>query len=120
MTKETERVTAMKNVKPYAVFALLLPSLIAVDLMMDMLLKLPPSRMLRNFTYPFLMLDPIEKLIMVVLVFMFIRKPLYLIVQRMLPGKQTDNNGATGDESRGSGSRGSPTADGAPEQADQQ
>ncbi|SEO88238.1 hypothetical protein [Paenibacillus sp. OV219] len=112
----------MKNVKPYAIFALLLPCLIAVDLIMDVLLKLPPSRMLRNFTYPFLMLDPIEKLIMAALIFMFIRKPLYMIVQRMLPGKQTDDgSGATGDES-GGGSSGSGTtaAEGAPDQAEQQ
>lgn len=114
----------MKNVKPYAVFALLLPSLIAVDLMMDMLMKLPTNRMIRNFTYPFMMLDPIEKFLLLGLAFMFIRKPLYLIVQRMMPGKQTDSKGSQGGSNSSSserdqsgGSSSSSVSNGAPEQA---
>ncbi|QHW29835.1 hypothetical protein GZH47_02615 [Paenibacillus rhizovicinus] len=99
----------MNGVKPYAIFALLLPCILALDLVMDFLQRLPADQIMRNFLFPFKMLDSVEKTIFAILLFFFVRKPLVAMLRRLWPN--------TGSSEPSGGSGGTPSA---PQQTDNQ
>ncbi|SFT26991.1 hypothetical protein [Paenibacillus sp. BC26] len=76
----------MKNNKHFAVFMLLFPCIILWDLAMDLLQGLPMDRMIRNLIFPFSMLDFIEKLMLAILLFLYVRKPIMALLRKFWPG----------------------------------
>ncbi|RAP75248.1 hypothetical protein [Paenibacillus montanisoli] len=99
----------MKYAKQYWVFALLLASVIALNLGMDVLMRLSAERMARNLIFPFIMLDPIEKTILLIIIFLVLRHPLGAMYRKLMtPSKEQQSGGGSGG------------AQPAPNQADQQ
>ncbi|WP_308638343.1 hypothetical protein [Paenibacillus silvisoli] len=104
----------MKYAKQYGILALLLVSVLALNLWMDVLLRLSAYRIVRNLTFPFIMLDPIEKVILAVVIFLVVRRPLGALLGKLMP------HNSESQQSGKSGGGGSGGAQPAPEQADQQ
>ncbi|EFM12547.1 hypothetical protein PaecuDRAFT_0058 [Paenibacillus curdlanolyticus YK9] len=86
----------MKYTKRYAVFALLFVCSISLNVMMDMIQKLPPYRIKRNLVFPFQMLDPIEAVVLVILIIILFRKPLYACFAAIFKRMKASSGGSGG------------------------
>lgn len=98
----------MNDPKRYAIFALLLPCIIAIDIGMDLLQHLPGEEIVRNMLFPYKMLDQIEKSILAIVLLLFGCRPLFAALKRMWPESDKSSGGGSGGGAGGTGSAGGP------------
>ncbi|MWC28804.1 hypothetical protein [Paenibacillus sp. MMS18-CY102] len=86
----------MKFTKRYMVFALLFACSVSLDIALDIIQQLPPYRIKRNLLFPYLMLDPIEAVVLAILIIILFRKPLAALVSGLLKRMHQSLSGSGG------------------------